>query len=136
MESIRGIIAKFYGALNLQGDEKLLKEVLAEDWTVNPALSGEGSDADKYLKAVKPIFSALPDFKINILQTVVEGNFVAVRGEVTATHAGSLFGVPATNKTIAYMTQDFHQFKDGKIAASWHIEDWLSVLFQIGAIKL
>lgn len=135
MKNPISIIAPFYEALNQGGNEQLAKKVLVENWTVHPPLPGEGSDAERYLQAVKPIFAALPDFRIAILQTIAEGDFIAVRGEVTATHSGTLFGVEATHRPISYMTQDIHRIEDGKIAESWHIEDWLSVLFQIEAIK-
>ena len=33
------------------------------------------------------------------------------------------------------MAINIHRFKDGKIVKSWHIEDWLSGLFQMGAFE-
>lgn len=135
MQQTKSIVAKFYDALNSKGDEKKVREVLSDDWVVHPAMSGAGTDVEKYLAAVKPIFVALPDFNIEVAQMLAEGDYVAVRGAVKATHANSLLGVPATHQPIHYMTQDFHRVVNGKIAESWHVEDWLSVLFQIGAMK-
>ncbi|MHA4844762.1 hypothetical protein ACX0G7_11390 [Flavitalea antarctica] len=76
------------------------------------------------MKAIKPFFSSPPYFKRNDLQTVVERNLVAVPGEVTATHAGNLFGCRQQIKR-SFMTWDFYQIEDGIIVASWHIAGWL-----------
>ena len=40
---------------------------------------------------------------------------------------------PGTGQPIQFMAIDIHRLQDGQIVETWHIEDFLSVLFQIGA---
>jgi predicted ester cyclase len=56
-----------------------------------------------------------------------------VRSTIRATHEGELFGIPGTGMPIQFMAIDIHRLQGGQIVETWHIEDFLSVLFQIGA---
>jgi hypothetical protein len=51
-----------------------------------------------------------------------------VRGDVTGTLAGDLFGVPHTGMAI-----DIQTIKEGKISKTYHMENWLSALGQLRA---
>ena len=64
---------------------------------------------------------------------IVSGDKAAVRSTIRATHEGELFGIPGTGRTIEFMAIDIHRVEDGQIVETWHVEDFLSVLFQIGA---
>ena len=48
---------------------------------------------------------------------------------------GNLFGVEATGQQFSCLAHDFHRVENGKAVESWHIEDWLAVLTQIGAFR-
>jgi hypothetical protein len=44
--------------------------------------------------------------------------------------------VAATDKPFSVRAHDIHRFgADGMVLESWHIEDWLSFLFQVGGMK-
>jgi predicted ester cyclase len=58
---------------------------------------------------------------------------VIVRGEVTGTPAGELFGVPHGGKSFRMMAIDSQTIKDGKIAKTYHLENWRSALGQLRA---
>ena len=64
---------------------------------------------------------------------LVTGDRVIVRGEITGTPAGELFGVPYTGKSFRIMAIDIQTMKDGKIAKTYHMENWLSALGQLRA---
>lgn len=135
-QRITNLVMAFYEALNRHGDLGLLTQSLAPAWVVHPPLPGGGTDTERYAAAIQPIFQALPDFHITVEQVLVEEDWVAVRGHVTGTHVGGLFGVPGTGRAISYATQDMHRLHSGQIVESWHVEDWLGVLVQIGALPL
>jgi len=71
--------------------------------------------------------------KFDIKEVLVVADRVIVRGEVTGTPAGDLFGVPHTGKSFKIMTIDIQTIKDGKIAKTFHLENWLSALGQLRA---
>ena len=66
--------------------------------------------------------------KFDIKEVLVAGDRVIVRGEVTGTPAGELFGVPHTGKSFRIMAIDIQTIKDGKIAKTFHMENRLSAL--------
>jgi predicted ester cyclase len=71
--------------------------------------------------------------KFEIKEVLVAGDRVIVRGEVTGTPAGDLFGVPHAGKSFRIMAIDIQTIQDGKIARTYHIENWLSALGQLRA---
>ena len=71
--------------------------------------------------------------KFDIKEVLVAGDRVVVRGEVTGTPAGELFGVPHTGRSFRMMAIDIQTIREGKIAKTFHLENWLSVLGQLRA---
>ena len=61
------------------------------------------------------------------------GDKVAMRSTIRAAHDGEVFGIPGTGQPIQFMAIDTHHLQDGEIVKTWHIEDFLSMLFQIDA---
>jgi predicted ester cyclase len=50
------------------------------------------------IKVVGGFAKSIPDMKFDIKEILVAGDRVVVRGEVTGTPAGDLFGVPASSR--------------------------------------
>ena len=71
--------------------------------------------------------------KFDIKEVLVSGDRVIVRGEVSGTPAGELFGVPHTGKRFRIMAIDIQTIRDGKIARTYHLENWLSAPGQLRA---
>ena len=88
---------------------------------------------DTSIKVVGSFSTSIPDMKFDIKEVLVAGDRVVVRGEVTGTPAGALFGAAHTGKSFRMMTIDIQTIKDGKIAKTYHIENWLSALGQLRA---
>ena len=65
--------------------------------------------------------------KFDIKEVLVAGDRVIVRGEVTGTPAGELFGVPRSGKSLRMMAIDIQTIKDGKIAKTFHMENWREI---------
>lgn len=76
---------------------------------------------------------SVPDMKFDIKEIVVAGDRVVVRGEVSGTPAGELFGAPHTGKSFKIMAIDIQTIRDGKIARTYHLENWVSALGQLRA---
>ena len=80
-----------------------------------------------------PFFIAFPDLGVTIEDMIAEDDKVVSPFTVHATDEGELFGIPGTSQPIEFMAIDIHGLEGGQIVETWHIEDFLSVLFQIGA---
>jgi predicted ester cyclase len=61
--------------------------------------------------------------KFEIKEVLVVGDRVIVRGEITGTPAGDLFGVPHTGRGFRIMAIDIQTIQNGKILRTYHIEN-------------
>ncbi len=133
----RVIIAPWYGLFNVatRGDVKAIQEqVLTADYeSCSGDLPGECWGRDTSIKVVSNFATSIPDMTFDIKEVLVAGDRVIVRGEVRGTPAGELFGVPHTGKGFRIMAIDIQTISDGKIARTFHMENWLSALGQLRA---
>ena len=133
----RAAIAPWYSLFNVasRGDVKAMQEhVLTADYESCCGLSSGRMLGPRYVDQGGWNFAnSIPDMKFDIKEVLVAGDRVIVRGEVTGTPAGELFGVPHTGKSFRIMAIDIQTIKDGKIAKTFHMENWLSALGQLRA---
>jgi ketosteroid isomerase-like protein len=133
----RAIIAPWYSLFNVatRGDVKSIQEqVLTPDYeSCAGYLPSECWGRDTSIKVVGNFSNSIPDMKFDIKEVLVAGDRVVVRGEVTGTPAGELFGVPHTGKSFRIMAIDIQTIRDGKITRTYHMENWLSALGQLRA---
>jgi hypothetical protein len=133
----RAAIAPWYSLFNVasRGDVKTTQEqILTEDYeSCAGYLPGECWGRETSIKVVSNFANTIPDMKFDIKEMLVVGDRVIVRGEVTGTPAGDLFGVPHSGKSFRMMAVDIQTIKDGKIAKTFHVENWLSALAQLRA---
>ena len=136
-DQARAIIAPWYGLFNVasRGDVKAIQEqVLTADYkSCAGYLPSECWGRDTSIKVVGNFANSVPDMKFDIKEVLVAGDRVIVRGEVTGTPAGELFGVPHTGKSFQILAIDIQTIKGGKIAKTYHMENWLSALNQLRA---
>ena len=133
----RAVIASWYVLFNqpVQGDMRALQEhILTADYeSCWGYLPGECWGRDTSIKVVGGFAKSIPDMKFDIKEVLVAGDRVIVRGEVTGTPAGDLFGVSHTGKSFRIMAIDIQTIRDGKISRTYHLENWLSALGQLRA---
>jgi ketosteroid isomerase-like protein len=133
----RVVIARWYSLFNqpVQGDMRTLQEqILTADYeSCWGYLPGECWGRDASIKVVGGFAKSIPDMKFDVKEVLVAGDRVIVRGEVTGTPAGDLFGVPHSGKSFRIMAIDIQTIRDGKIARTYHLENWLSALGQLRA---
>jgi ketosteroid isomerase-like protein len=133
----RAIIAPLFSLFNIvtRGDVKAIQEqVLTADYeSCSGYLPVECWGRDTSIKVVANFANSIPDMKFDIREVLVAGDRVIVRGEVTGTPAGELFGAPHTGKSFRIMALDIQTIRDGKIASTLHLENWLSALGQLRA---
>ena len=135
----RAAIAPWYALFNQPVQSEVVKAVheqrLAPDYqSCSGVLPGECWGRDQSMKVVGNFAKSIPDMKFDIKEVLVAaGNRVIVRGEVSGTPSGDLFGVPHTGKSFRIMAIDIQTIRDGKIAQTYHMENWLSALGQLRA---
>lgn len=119
----------------IRGDvQTLLEQGTTPDWQ---SCTGEAAGDCRGRAASAKVFEgfgkALPNMQHVIKEVIVAGDRVLVRGEINGTPAGDFFGVPHTGRSFTIMTLDVHTLRDGKIAKTYHLEDWAGALGQLRA---
>src|SRR5260370_26851756 len=103
-QQARAAIAPWYSLFNVptRGDVRAIQEqVLTADYeSCWGYLPGECWGRDTSIKGVGGFAKSIPDMKFDIKEVLVAGHRVIVRGEVTGTPAGALFGVSHTGKSF------------------------------------
>ncbi len=136
-QQARDLIAPWYGLFNVatRGDVRAVQEaVLTEDYeSCAGYLPGECWGRETSIKVVSNFATTIPDMTFEIKEVLVAGDRVVVRGEVTGTPSGDLFGVPHSGKSFRIMAVDIQTIRDGRIAKTYHMENWLSAIGQLRA---
>jgi steroid delta-isomerase-like uncharacterized protein len=129
---IEVIVRSFYEPFNT-GDTSVYDTVLSKNWADHPLSPGQQPGAAGFPPVVAMYRTVFPDLQVTNDDVIVCGEKATVRSTIRGTHQGELFGIPATDKPVEFMAIDIHRIENGQIAETWHIEDFLSVLFQLGA---
>jgi predicted ester cyclase len=69
--------------------------------------------------------------RFEIKELFVAGDRVIVRGEATGTPAADFLGTPHTGRQFRIMTIDILTIRNGRIAKTYHLENWLGALQQL-----
>jgi len=78
--------------------------------------------------------SAFPDWRMEIAETVAEGNTVVGRLRCSGTNQGEFKGVPPTGKRMEVDEVYFLRVENGKFVDFWGLEDDLARMRQLGLI--
>jgi len=82
------------------------------------------------------ITTALPGRRDRIDVLMAEGDEVWMQFRVAGTHAGNLYGLPATGKRVEVPEIGIMRFADGKWKEAWYLADELGLLLQLGAVDM
>ena len=111
----------------------LLDDLLAPGWVDIPSPPGEPAGPDAAKKTLVLLTTAFPDFDIRIEDIIADGDKVVVRSRITGTQKLAFAGIPARGGHLDIQAVDIHEFKDGRVVRTWHTEDWMTGLRQLGA---
>ena len=127
------LVKGFYRAL-VTHSKATLDTVHADDWADVPLAPGQGPGVAGMKAAMDGYYRSFPDVTPTNDDFIASGDKVVVRSTITATQRGPFAGVPASNRKISIMAVDIHQICNGRVVRTWHVEDWLSGLFQLGGL--
>ena len=116
------------------GNLAMVDEIFGADFVNHDPNHPEVTNLESYKGHVVAIRTAFPDFHVTINDLIAEGDKVAVRWIITATHQGELAGIPATDIEATWTGMTIWRFADGKLAEGWWSMDMLGLLQQLGVI--
>lgn len=127
-------VQKFYDLLSNPGSQEHVAAFsgsVSENWESVGNYSGNNKNRDAFLGQVGGFGKLVPDLKWAIEDMHQAGDFVTVRSRATGTPVAPFFGVDGQGRSFDIMTIDIHELEDGKIARSYHVEDWAGALQQL-----
>jgi predicted ester cyclase len=84
---------------------------------------------------IRALREGIPDLQCPVEEVVAEGDRVAGRFSMRGTHAGGLFGIPATGKPVDVGVMVIARFDAaGKWVEDWASWDQLGMMQQLGVI--
>lgn len=109
-------------------DRYIAQDYVEHDPSVKETVDGPAA----YRRNVELFRSAFPDLSVTILDTVVEGDKIAMRQRWEGTHEGEFLGVEPTGNHVEGASYVFCRIEDEQIAETWVESDMLPVLEQLG----
>ena len=132
-DQARTAVTPFYSALNaasIKEAPELVKQSTTTDW-----VTCRGNDLcntrEQVIAGIGSRLKAIPDLKWEIKEVLVSGDRVIVRGEATGTPVGNFMGAVTNGKSFRLMSIDVHTIEGGKIARTYHVEDWQGAFRQL-----
>ncbi|GAA6207109.1 hypothetical protein NBRC116601_04020 [Cognatishimia sp. WU-CL00825] len=104
---------------------------ITEDWESVGDYSGANKSREGFLGQIGGFGQLVPDLNWAVQAMHQDGSFVTVRSRATGTPVGPIFGVDGDGSSFDIMTIDIHELENGKIACSYHVEDWAGALGQL-----
>ena len=106
---------------------------MAPDFVMNLAGLPPMPGPEVWRQGVGVIKSAFPDLHAHIDDVVAEGDQVALRLTFRGTHQGNYLGIPATGRTVEYVSHEFYRIADGRFAEEWICSDMATLHSQLTA---
>jgi predicted ester cyclase len=82
------------------------------------------------------MLAGFPDYQTVIEDMIAEGDKVVARIKMTGTNTGEFMSIPATGKRVAFTGIYIARIANGKIVEHWGEEDGVSLLGQLGVLKM
>jgi len=137
-DPLHQLVATFNRAFS--GDTDLLDRVVTPDWEHIPLNPGQGPGPGGTKPTINGIGQSFTDVEIVVHEVIggrgSDGNGKGgVRTEMRGTPTGALFGIAATGQAVSIPIHEFHDVHDvhdGRLARTWHLEDWFGFVNQVG----
>ncbi|HEY5057542.1 MAG TPA: ester cyclase [Gaiellaceae bacterium] len=125
------LVLESFETLNA-GDTEALLAVVAPDLVMHFAEAPEPLHGrETWLQGFEMMKRAFPDLEAQVDDVVAAEDRVAVRVTFRGTHTGEFQGMPATGRTIHYVSHEFYRVQDGLIAEEWICSDMASLFRQL-----
>jgi predicted ester cyclase len=135
IEEHKNIVRRYQEIYNSNELDRLT-EVVSEDLLTPNILPGIPHGLEGAKTAHRIMLAGFPDYQTIIEDMLAEGNKVAARIRMTGTHTGEFMGVPPTGRQISYTGIYIARIANGKIVEHWGEEDGVSLLQQLGVLKV
>jgi predicted ester cyclase len=128
-------VRAFYNFWNT-GNEALLKEAIASNFTDHTLPAGRPQGPEGPAFASRRFRAAVPDLQVTVEKMIVAGDYVTVHMNFTGHFTGRFGQTQGTGQPVPFIATDLVKIENGRITDNWHIEDNLTLLQEIGVVKV
>lgn len=132
-DDLHAVVQPFYAAFST-GDVDSLDRCFAADWRDHTLPPGRAPGLLGLKQAIRMLRTVLPDLSVRQDDVRIDADVVTVRLTFQGTNLGGWPGVGPTHGPVAFIAFDMHRIADGRIVESWHLEDNLALMIQLGVI--
>jgi steroid delta-isomerase-like uncharacterized protein len=132
-EDNKAVIRRIIDSFN-QKDAAILDEVCTPDFVSHDPANPQVRSREDYKQWITGFFTAFPDLHFSLEDILAEGDRVAYRYTLRATHSGSWRSAAPTGKSITVTGISITRLRDGKSAELWSNTDALGLVQQLGLI--
>ncbi len=132
----QSLAARRYYTFWNTGDAAFAKAALAENFKDLNLPKGRPQGPGGPLKASKHFREAVPDLKVQVTEMLIVGDRVIGRLHFTGHFTGKFMGEQGKGQAIDFSAVDIYRISQGKIIENWHLEDNLTLLQQLGVVKM
>jgi steroid delta-isomerase-like uncharacterized protein len=136
-EDNKRLLQRWFEEVWNKGRAEAIEEMFAEDGIAHGLADESGAPlrgAAGFREFHKKFRGAFPDVVVRVDEVIAEGDLVAARCSVRASHAGDDLGFAATNRPMEITGMTMARIKDGKIVEAWNNFDFMSMFRQLGAL--
>jgi predicted ester cyclase len=131
------LVLRYYDEVWRDGNVDAIDEILAPDHVDETPPPGFDGNREAQKQIATMMRDASTEKTFEVLDIVADGDRVAGVWTMSWTQMGDLWGmVPADGKRIDLHGIDHFRIADGRIVRTRHVEDWLGVLLQLGALAV
>ena len=124
----KALVRRYLEEIINRGEMSVADQIFAPDYVNHSAGGGIGVSLGDFIKSLINMRTAFPDWHVTIEDMVTEGDIVVDRVRISATHTGSVNGVPASGRRIATLAIHMWRVADGRLAEGWYATDALPIV--------
>jgi len=130
-EQNKAIARRFYEAFGAP-DEADLYEVLSPELAAYSHSATTAQNREAHIAGIRAWKAAFADTSFKIEEQVAEGDKVATRVTMYATHSNGTFqGLPPSGRSVVITGLSIERFRDGQIVERHVNSDWFGMMQQL-----
>ena len=134
-EEKRNVLKRVSREVFGEGNMASADELISPDFVDHDPLPGMPANREGFKVVVQMFRSAFPDFEVDLMHTIVEGDKVVDHMASRGTHLGEFMGIPATGKRISTSAIVISRLDDEcQIGERWQRFGAMQLLQQIGVV--
>lgn len=128
----KDVVRRFIEQGAAKNDAKAIEATVAPDFVWHNPMPGAPPTREGVMMAVAGFRQAFPDYRLELLDLLGDGDKVASRVRFVGTNKGSLMGMPPTGRKVELEFWHIERIVDGQIAERWNVMDNLAMMQQLG----